>query len=424
MPGLRQGSATRTFATAWGCSLPALWASALVRPARTGRSHDARTPSRPGADRADEDTDSRLVNEIAAFAESDMNTQDFYGEMLPRVVSALAAFGGAVWALEDQDRIALQCQVNFPESLLAEKDDEKQGRHIGLIQQVFGGGEGLLAPPHGGAGEEGEAANPTDFLLVLGPLRSGHEIVGVVEIFQRPHTGVATQQGYLRFLLQICHIASDFLTRKKLALAFRVVRDDGGGGSALIATDKMEPERIDPKTRWPTRLRSSLLILSLGALVVAAYVVGMATMRNRAVDAERQIDVLIEAFGEDAVDAAQAKDAIIDLVRTKQVDFCWTRATADEMAQLPLTRGDEGYYNFGPFHINLRERTYNAQLGPADEPYIYSGSFVVEGHGWKALPPKLTRQGIKRDKRDNSDSSANTGRPQTPASQDPTSRGD
>ena len=101
-----------------------------------------------------------------------------------------------------------------------------------------------------------------------------------------------------------------------------------------------------------------------------------------AVDAERQIDVLTEAFGEDAVDAAQAKDAIIDLVRTKQVDFRWNHATADEMAQLPLTRRDEGNYNFGPFHINLRERTYNAHLGPAMNPTVtavHSWSKATDG---------------------------------------------
>ena len=40
-------------------------------------------------------------------------------------------------------------------------------------------------PPHSGFGDD-EAANPTEFLLVFGPLRTDLEMVGLVEIFQRP----------------------------------------------------------------------------------------------------------------------------------------------------------------------------------------------------------------------------------------------
>ena len=80
-----------------------------------------------------------------------------WGDAAPRGLRS-GGHRGRVWTLEDQGRIALQCQVNFPESLVAKKHDEKQRRHTGLLQRVLGGGEGLLVPPHGGAGEEGEAA--------------------------------------------------------------------------------------------------------------------------------------------------------------------------------------------------------------------------------------------------------------------------
>jgi hypothetical protein len=164
----------------------------------------------------------------------------------------------------------------------------------------------------------------------------------------------------------------------------------------------MKPDRTNLDSRLPTRLRSSLRALWLGVAVVAAYFAGMATMRHRALDAEREAEVLTEAFGEDAVQAAKAKDAIIDLVRTKQVDFCWKHANAEEMAQIPLEKWGEGEYDFGPFHINLREHTYRAYLGYTDEWYDYHGSFVVDGRRWKALPPKLIRARIQHGKADSS----------------------
>ena len=39
---------------------------------------------------------------------------------------------------------------------------------------------------------------------------------GVVEIFQRPGARVTTQRGYLRFLLQVCEFAGDFLEGRRL----------------------------------------------------------------------------------------------------------------------------------------------------------------------------------------------------------------
>ncbi len=157
-----------------------------------------------------------LVSEIARFSKSEMAPQEFYGEMLTRVVSALAAVGGVVWTLENQNQIALQYQVNLQESGIAEKSEEDKTRHARLLQKVLRGGEGMLVPPHSGAGDGEEAANPTDFLLVLGPLKTELEVVGVVEIFQRPDTGLATQDGYLRFVTQVCDLACDYLKSRQL----------------------------------------------------------------------------------------------------------------------------------------------------------------------------------------------------------------
>ena len=156
-----------------------------------------------------------LVNEIAQLAKSELSPEEFHGEFLPRVVSALAAIGGAIWTVEDQGRLTLQYQINLQETKLRDSE-EAQIRHGRLLQKVMEGGEGMLVPPQSGAGDDAEAGNPTDFLLVLGPLKTELEVVGVIEVFQRPDAGPTTQKGYLRFLKQMCDLAGDFFKSRQL----------------------------------------------------------------------------------------------------------------------------------------------------------------------------------------------------------------
>ncbi len=157
-----------------------------------------------------------LYAEIAQLARSDISPEEFYAEMLPRVISALAAVGGVVWSKQQQGQLALQYQINLKESRLGEKSEEEQVRHARLLQKVMSTGEGLLVPPRSGAGDSEQGANPTDWLLVLGPLKTELEVVGVVEIFQRSEAGPAIQRGYLRFLLEVCALASEFLNSRQL----------------------------------------------------------------------------------------------------------------------------------------------------------------------------------------------------------------
>ena len=161
-----------------------------------------------------------LVAEIAQLSKSDMTPEAFYGEFLPRIVSALAAVGGAVWTMNAEGQLALQYQVNLQETQL--RENENQAQHSRLLYKALAGGEGLLVPPHSGpgelqqVGEETPVANPTDFLLVLGLLKIDVEAIGIIEIFQRAEAGPNTQKGYLRFLMQMCDLAGEFLKSHKL----------------------------------------------------------------------------------------------------------------------------------------------------------------------------------------------------------------
>jgi multidrug efflux pump subunit AcrA (membrane-fusion protein) len=161
-----------------------------------------------------------LVGEIAQLAKSGVAVEEFYNQFLTRVVSALAAVGGAVWTTNEEGRLGLQYQINLQESKLREMREEDQAKHGRLLYKVLASGEAVLVPPQSGAGEAAEdaesAANPTDFLLVLGLLKTELEPLGVVEIFQRSDAGPASQQGYLRFLADMCELAGDFLKNHQL----------------------------------------------------------------------------------------------------------------------------------------------------------------------------------------------------------------
>ena len=156
-----------------------------------------------------------LVNEIAQLTKEELAPEEFYGRFLTRVVSALAAVGGAVWTTNEEGRLSLQYQINLQQMKLGDSE-EQQAQHGRLIYQCFRDAEGMLVPPHSGWEGNEQAGNPTDLLLVLGPLRTELEVVGVVEILQRPDAGPNTQKGYLRFLMQMCDLAADYLKSHQL----------------------------------------------------------------------------------------------------------------------------------------------------------------------------------------------------------------
>ncbi|MFO0790436.1 MAG: HlyD family efflux transporter periplasmic adaptor subunit [Pirellulales bacterium] len=161
-----------------------------------------------------------LVQEIAELSRADISPADFYNAMLNKVVAALAAPGGAVWTLTDNGALQLTYQINLQQTGLIENQVGQQ-QHGRLLRQVLLGPDGALIAPHSGTGEvtdgdEEAAANPTDFLLVLAPMRNDQGPQGVLEVFQRPGARITTQRGYLRFLMQVCEFAGDFLKAGRL----------------------------------------------------------------------------------------------------------------------------------------------------------------------------------------------------------------
>jgi multidrug efflux pump subunit AcrA (membrane-fusion protein) len=158
-----------------------------------------------------------LVAEIAQLAKSDMAPEEFYAAFLPRIVSALGAVGGAVWAFNSEKQLALQYQINLQETHLRERE-ESLAQHNRLLYKVLSTGTDIMVSPHSGPGDvqDDQVANPTEYLVLLGLLKTDLENVGVVEVFQRADTGPTTQKGYMRFLSQMCELAGEFLKSHQL----------------------------------------------------------------------------------------------------------------------------------------------------------------------------------------------------------------
>ena len=157
-----------------------------------------------------------LVAEITQLSKSSVELNDFFEGFLTRTTSALASDGGAIWLDEsDTGSLQLQYHVNLDQSVLA-TDTEAQIKHTKLLNRLRDAGEPALIPANSGATESDDGGNPTNNLLIVGPLSVNGKTIGVVEILQRTGAGPTTQRGYLRFLSQMCEIASDFLTNRKI----------------------------------------------------------------------------------------------------------------------------------------------------------------------------------------------------------------
>ncbi len=101
--------------------------------------------------------------------------------------------------IDKDEPLKLQYQINLKRTSLA-TDKSAQSRHSLLLNKLLKQGEPTLVSPHSGSVNSTEAGNPTEYLLVVGPLKINHEIVGLVEILQRPNCGT----GHATRLPQIC----------------------------------------------------------------------------------------------------------------------------------------------------------------------------------------------------------------------------
>ena len=156
-----------------------------------------------------------IVGEIQALCLSDIPRDEFFAGFLNRLVSALYAFGGAVWLVNTEQNIELQYQTKLVESGLTETDED-QLRHAQVLRRVILSGRADSIAPHSGAGEDGRPLNPSEYLVLLCPLKSDQETIGVVEIFQRSGARPTVERGWLRFVGSMAVHAENYLKTHRL----------------------------------------------------------------------------------------------------------------------------------------------------------------------------------------------------------------
>ncbi|MCU0708818.1 MAG: biotin/lipoyl-binding protein [Pirellula sp.] len=150
-----------------------------------------------------------LVNEVVELSKSNMPATEFYPAVLQRVVNALAAVGGAIWLLEGESGLRLAHQIQISPNLI-DAQNEEAIQHGRLLSRLVMQGRGELVPPMSSSLAEGEG-NPTRFLLVTAPLQSPKQMVGLIEIFQRPDSAPDAQRGYLKFVEHMAKLISDWI---------------------------------------------------------------------------------------------------------------------------------------------------------------------------------------------------------------------
>ncbi len=154
-----------------------------------------------------------LVDQIAGLSRADLPPRDFYQGLLERIVRALAAVGGAVWLAEQPGRLTLEHQIQL--DALDLDDPEHQHAHHRLVAlAVSGGTQTRTYPPRGSVTESGETRNPTDYLLFVCPLVLDQQVVGALEVVQRPTIHPAAYRGNERLLGLVAELALEY-TRER-----------------------------------------------------------------------------------------------------------------------------------------------------------------------------------------------------------------
>ncbi len=156
----------------------------------------------------------RLIEEVGRLAEGELSAAEFYGELLKRVLAAMAAPAGAVWTRTAHGNLQLQFQINMREVGL---DKTEEGKHVHdeLLRRAVLNPQPMHLLPHSGAGpaEEGKVAagNPTNFILLLVPILLNNEVQGFIEVWQGPDRPLNAVPGFLQFMSTMGDLAARYV---------------------------------------------------------------------------------------------------------------------------------------------------------------------------------------------------------------------
>ena len=162
----------------------------------------------------------RIVQELAELARSERSSDAFYSQFFPLAASAMLASAAAIWEF-DSDTQQWQCLVShqLPQELVqtpAAVPLLPSIPHGSVLEQVAQFGQPVAVPPADVPVVHGRAVNPIDQLLLFAPIGSDSARPLWLEVIQPPQGGPATQRGYLRFVVQLAELISEYLKADRL----------------------------------------------------------------------------------------------------------------------------------------------------------------------------------------------------------------
>jgi multidrug efflux pump subunit AcrA (membrane-fusion protein) len=179
--------------------------------------HDSPSSARSGAEISWTEIED-LLDYLAERASEAVPPEEFFRDLLNQAVPALAAVAGAVWTFNPQGQLELIHQLHLSQTEIGASEDALEA-HGELLRKAVKESAAFSVPP-GSVSDKGQRNgqpdNPTDHLILFAPIKSDEDVVGLLEIFQRPRTTPAAQQGFLRFLETLSEIAGDFTRRQEL----------------------------------------------------------------------------------------------------------------------------------------------------------------------------------------------------------------
>src|SRR5262249_39775247 len=141
----------------------------------------------------------RLLDEVGRLCESDVPPAGFFGEMLKRLLDALAAPAGAVYLRTPQGNLQLLYQINVATTGVDKTEQTRQSHHL-LRQLALAQPAPLHLLPQSGLGPAAEGkvppGNPTDFILLLVPILVNEQCVGLLEVFQAANRPLNAIPGF------------------------------------------------------------------------------------------------------------------------------------------------------------------------------------------------------------------------------------
>ena len=160
----------------------------------------------------------RLVEEIARLSDSQLPPLEYYAEFLQRVLTALAAPAGAVWARSPQGHLQLQYQINFREVGFEQIPGAREC-HDELLRQTVQQSRPRLVPPQSGIELSNDGpvpANLTRFFILLAPVVLEKQVVALLEVWQDADRSPNAQRGFLSFLQDMTVHVGDYIRNTKL----------------------------------------------------------------------------------------------------------------------------------------------------------------------------------------------------------------